>query len=51
MGRKKIKPKVTYVQVEKPDNGALEVVFDFLFNKFFEQNQAKSKKVKTPSKL
>lgn len=33
MPRKKIKPKVSYVQVAKPDQSAIDAAFDYLFEK------------------
>jgi hypothetical protein len=38
---KKPKPKVKYVLVDKPDQKALDQVFDFLFNKFLEDKNIK----------
>ena len=37
MGRKKITPKLTYIQVEKPDQAAIDAVYDFLFDKLLSE--------------
>jgi len=42
MARKKITPKVEYVQVAQPDEAVLNEVFSFLFDKFLEQQKTKS---------
>ena len=42
MARKKITPKVEYVQVAQPDEAALNAVFSFLFDKFLEQQRPKT---------
>lgn len=42
MARKKIKPKVEYVQVPQPDEAAVNAVFSFLFDKFLEQQKTQS---------
>ncbi len=46
MPRKKIVPKVKYVQVSDPDQSAVNAVFDYLFEKVLEQASKKNKPAK-----
>lgn len=46
MPRKKIVPKVKYVQVSDPDQSAEDAVFDYLFKKVVERDSKKDKPAK-----
>lgn len=44
MPRKKTIPKVKYIQVENPDQKAVEQVYNYLFDKVLEQERSKKAK-------
>lgn len=44
MPRKKIIPKVRYIQVKNPDQSKVDEVFNYLFDKFFEQEKLRKGK-------
>ena len=44
MPRKKVIPKIKYIQVKNPDLKAVDQAFDYLFEKVLEQESSKQAK-------